>query len=141
MSLAINKQKMKYSKQGQRIVIYETDDDGNIIYYIDEEGNKIPLEKDTIIGFSEPIIFYANIAFSGGEAQSQEYGYDTSDYDAIIITDRNSVPFEKGDIIWLTSDVGHTDDGYVDNTTADFIVSGVKLALRSVKYMLKAVTK
>ena len=39
-----NKQKMFYSMQGEEIPIYETDVDGNIIYYEDEEGNRIPLE-------------------------------------------------------------------------------------------------
>ena len=39
--LDINKQIMKYSRQGQRQTIYETDEDGNIIYegYTDNDGN------------------------------------------------------------------------------------------------------
>ena len=39
--LDINKQNMKYSRQGQRTVVYETDSEGNIIYegYTDSEGN------------------------------------------------------------------------------------------------------
>ena len=53
--LDINKQSMKYSRQnGRRILIYEKDDEGNIVYagytdsdgnfvpYLDDEGNKIP---------------------------------------------------------------------------------------------------
>ena len=82
--LDINKQKMKYSRQGQRVTIYETDDDGNIIYegytdsegnftpYLDSEGNKIPRIKDEYVGYSLPVDFRANISFSGGEAQAEE---------------------------------------------------------------------
>ena len=44
MTLASNKQSMKYSLQGERIPIYETDENGNIIYYEDSGGNKIPME-------------------------------------------------------------------------------------------------
>ena len=39
---------MKYSRQGQRVTIYETDDDGNIIYegYTDSDGSFIPYLDD-----------------------------------------------------------------------------------------------
>lgn len=45
--------------------------------------------------FSEPVDFKANISFSGGEAQSKEYGFDTADFDAILLTDRNTLPIQK----------------------------------------------
>ena len=41
--LDINKQRMKYSQHGQRVTVYERDDDGEIKYYVDGDGNKIPL--------------------------------------------------------------------------------------------------
>ena len=39
--LDINKQAMKYSLQGQTVIIYERDDEGNILYegYTDREEN------------------------------------------------------------------------------------------------------
>lgn len=43
MSLEINKQSMKYASYGKEVEIYEKDDDGNIKYFITEEGQKIPL--------------------------------------------------------------------------------------------------
>ena len=46
MTLASNKQSMKYSLQGERVPVYETDENGNIIYYTDSDGNKIPMETD-----------------------------------------------------------------------------------------------
>ena len=147
--LDINKQAMKYSLQGQTVTIYERDDDGNILYYadndgepyLDSEGNKIPKILEEKTGFSEPVDFKANIAFSGGEAQSKEYGFDTADFDAILLTDRNMLPIQKGDLIWLNSKPTYTSDSLVDETSADFTIVGIKPALYSTKYMLKAVVK
>ncbi len=151
--LDINKQKMKYSLQGQNVTIYEKDDDGNILYegytdeegtfipYLDDEGNKIPKVLEEKTGFSEPVDFKANIAFSGGEAQTYEYGFNTADFDAIIVTDRQEYPFKKGDLIWLDSEPIYTSDELVDETSADFTIVGVKPALKSTKYMLKATVK
>lgn len=151
--LDINKQAMKYSLQGQTVTIYERDDDGNILYegytdtegnfipYPDDDGNKIPKVLSEKTGFSEPVDFKANISFSGGEAQSKEYGFDTADFDAILLTDRNMLPIQKGDLIWLDSKPTHTSDGLVDETSADFTIVGIKPALYSTKYMLKAVVK
>ena len=147
--LDINKQTMKYSLQGQTVTIYERDDDGNILYYtdndgnpyLDDEGNKIPKVFEEKTGFSEPVDFKANIAFSGGEAQSKEYGFDTADFDAILLTDRNMLPIQKGDLIWLDSKPTYTSDSLVDETSADFTIVGIKPTLYSTKYMLKAVVK
>ncbi len=147
--LDINKQAMKYSLQGQTLTIYERDDDGNILYYtdndgepyLDSEGNKIPKVLEEKTGFSKPEDFEASISFSGGEAQSKEYGFDTADFDAILLTDRNEFPLKKGDLIWLDNEPTHTSDGLVDETSADFTIVGIKPALCSTKYMLKAVVK
>lgn len=151
--LDINKQAMKYSLQGQTVTIYERDDDGNILYegytdtegnfipYLDDEGNKIPKVLEEKTGFSEPVDFKANIAFSGGEAQTKEYGFNTADFDAVLLTDREKYPLQKGDLIWLDNEPTYTDEGLVDETTADFTVVGVKPALTSTKYMLKATVK
>ena len=153
--LDINKQSMKYSRQGQRTVVYETDNDGNIIYegytdsggnfipYLDDDGNKIPRIKEEYIGYSLPVAFRANIAFSGGEAQAEEYGFNVADFDAVVLAKRNKFPFGKGDVIWLDSEVGYKDEdkAHVDELTADFIIVGVKPSLTSTKYMLKAQVK
>jgi hypothetical protein len=153
--LDINKQAMKYSQQGQRITIYEKDDEGNILYegytdnegnfipYLDDEGNKIPKIIGEVIGFSKPVDFKANIAFSGGKAKIEEFGFDTADYDAIMLTDRNKFPLKKGDLIWLDSEVEFTDgeNEVVDETSADFTIVEIKPALKSTKYVLKAVVK
>lgn len=153
--LDINKQSMKYSRQGQRTVVYETDNDGNIIYegytdsggnfipYLDDNGDKIPRIKEEYIGYSLPVDFRANISFSGGEAQAEEYGFNVADFDAVMLTERNEFPLILGDVIWFDSEVGYKDDAqaHVDELTADFRVVGIKLSLTSTKYMLKAQVK
>ena len=132
MSLEINKQSMKYASYGKEVEIYEKDDDGNIKYFVIDHKE---------ISYEEPVSFRANISFSGGEAQAKEYGFDVNDFDAIIVTDREAYLIKKSDIIWLDSKVEYTEDGYIDKTSADFTVVGVKPALRSTKYVLKAVVK
>lgn len=147
--LKINMQPMKYALQGQEVAIYERDEDGNILYYtdsdgnpyLDDSGNKIPKVLEEKIGFSEPVDFKASISFSGGEAQTKEYGFNTADFDAVLLTDREKYPLQKGDLIWLDSEPTYTDEGLVDETSADFTVVGVKPALKSTKYMLKATVK
>lgn len=147
--LKINMQPMKYALQGQEVAIYERDENGNILYYtdsdgnpyLDDNGNKIPKVLEEKTGFSEPVDFKASISFSGGEAQTKEYGFNTADFDAVLLTDREKYPLQKGDLIWLNNKPTYTDERLIDETTADFTVVGVKPALYSTKYMLKATVK
>jgi signal transduction histidine kinase len=86
--LDINKQLMKYSQHGQKVTIYEKDDDGNIKYYVDGDGNKIPLIADEKVGFSEPKEFYANISNKLSEVLVKEFGVDDSSTYVQIVTDK-----------------------------------------------------
>lgn len=123
--LRINRQKMKYSLQGERIEIYEKDDNGNIKFYESADGEKIPLVKKEIVGFSEPVIFYANISNKLSEVLAKQFGIDDSTNYAQIITDKGSLPIKAGDLIWKKSDVKYDEDGIVDSTSADYTVMGV----------------
>lgn len=123
--LDINKQKMKYSQHGQKVTIYEKDDDGNIKYYVDGDGNKIPLIADEKVGFSEPKEFYANISNKLSEVLVKEFGVDDSSTYVQIVTDKGYLPLKSGDVVWKKSEVGYDDSGLVDSTTADYEVKGV----------------
>lgn len=123
--LDINKQKMQYSRQGQRVIIYERDDDGNVKYYVDTDGNKIPLVVDEKIGFSEPVEFKANISNKLSEVLVKEFGIDDSSTYVQIVTDKGYLPLKSGDIVWKQSKVEHDSDGLVDPLTADYTVKGV----------------
>ncbi len=138
--LDINKQAMKYALQGQTVTVYEKDEDGNLKFYETEDGEKIYYTHEEI-GFSEPVDFWANISFDGGEAQNKEYGFNVADFDAVLLTDKGMYPFKKGDVIWLDGEPTKGENGLVDSTSADFTIVGVKPSLYSVKYMLKAVVK
>lgn len=123
--LRINKQKMKYSLQGERIEVYEKDDNGDIKFYESADGEKIPLVKKEIVGFSEPSIFYANISNKLSEVLAKQFGIDDSTNYAQIITDKGSLPIKAGDLVWKKSDVKYDEDGIVDSTSADYTVMGV----------------
>lgn len=135
--LEINKQEMKYSSQGKRISVYKRDGngdivyqsyvdaDGNTIFYLDENGEKIPTIIDERIGFSEPQTFYANISNKLSEVLVKEFGIDDSSTYVQIVTDKGYLPLKAGDVVWKKSEVGHDADGLVDSTTADYTVKGV----------------
>lgn len=123
--LDINKQLMKYSQHGQKVTIYEKDYDGNIKYYVDGDGNKIPLIADEKVGFSEPKEFYANISNKLSEVLVKEFGVDDSSTYVQIVTDKGYLPLKSGDVVWKKSEVGYDDSGLVDSTTADYEVKGV----------------
>lgn len=171
-----NQQKMFYGLQCEQVPIYETDIDGNIvfdhytdgdgneIYYLDENGEKIPLPTgETLIAYDDAVEFSGNIAMSGGEAEAKEYGIDVSNYDAILIVEKKKLPIDETAVIWLDS-VPQQLEGtinlknypsneempdkqkylkqkYIDGKTADFRVLAVKQSLNSTKYVLGRITK
>lgn len=143
-TLAKNKQKMYYALLNNEIPVYERDADGNIIYYTDADGNKIPLETgETELGYSEPVEFFGNIALSGGESEAVEYGIDVSAYDATLIVDKNAIPLTETSLIWFESEVGYkdTDKTIVDQNSADYKVLEVKPSLNVSKYILGKMNK
>nr|DAF78377.1 MAG TPA: hypothetical protein [Caudoviricetes sp.] len=144
MTLQSNKSQMFYALQGAPSPVYERDEEGNIIYYEDGDGNKIPLETgETEVGYSLPVEFWGNIAMSSGEAQPAEFGLDVSQYDAILIMSKGEIPIDETSLIWYQNEPGYKDTGetLVDPNTADFRVVSVKPSLNMVKYVLKRITR
>ena len=128
MTLASNKQSMKYSLQGERAPIYETDENGNIIYYTDSDGNKIPMETgEYATGYSQPVPFFANINNKLNEVVWKDFGIDDSTNYAQIIASKDELPLKVGSVIWKKSEVGYKDDDktIVDEMTADYTVKGI----------------
>lgn len=123
--LDINKQLMKYSQHGQRVTIYEKDEDGNIKYYVDGDGNKIPLIADEKIGYSEPKEFCASISNKLSEVFVKEFGIDDSSVYAQIVTDAGKLPLKSGDLVWKKSEVEFDSDNLPEPTSADYTVMGV----------------
>ena len=122
--LDINKQDMKYSRHGEKVTIYERDENRDI-KYIEVAGEKIPVVLRETTGFSEPVSFSANISNKLSEVLVKEFGIDDSSSYCQIVTDKGYLPIKAGDIIWKKSDVGRDSDGLVDDKTADYVVKGV----------------
>ena len=139
-----NKQKMYYALLDKEIPIYEKDNGGNIIYYTDADGNKIPLETgETELGYSKPVQFFGNISLSGGESEAVEYGIDVSAYDATLIVNKDILPIDETSLIWFKSKIGYkdTDETIVDANTADYKVLEVKPSINESKYILGKMIK
>lgn len=125
--LNINKQKMKYSLQSERVPIYEKDDKGNI-KYITVDGEKVPVETGEYeIGYTSPVTFYANISNKLDEALMKEFGVDNSTDYAQIVTNKGYLPLAVGSVIWKRSPVGYKyiELGIPDALTCDYTVKGV----------------
>lgn len=116
---------MWYSQHGQRITVYEKDDDGNIKYYEDADGNRIPLISDEKIGYSDPKEFYANISNKLSEVLVKEFGIDDSSTYVQIVTDKGYLPLKAGDLVWKKSEVEFDAGNLPEPTSADYTVKGV----------------
>lgn len=128
MVLEQNQQKMYYSLQDGQIPIYEsyTDDDGNIIYILDDDGNKIETgEYQT--GYTKPIPFNACINNKLNEVVWQDYGIDDSTNYAQILVSKGTLPLKAGSVIWKKSEIAYKDNDNTipDESSADYTVKGV----------------
>ena len=141
--LARNRQKLKYSLQNGEIPVYQTDNDGNIIYE-DIDGVKVPIETGEYeIGYSKPVDFMANIAMSGGEAEAQEFGLSVSDYNAVVVCIKDAFPITETSLIWHKSKPVYkdTEQTIIEPNSADYRVIKVSESLNFVKYVLKRIEK
>lgn len=169
-TLRKNKQSMMYALQLGTVPIYQTDNDGNVIYdhyedsegniidYVDENGNKTPLYTgEEEIVFSTPQPFMANISESGGESTALEYGLSPEDYTAVLVIAKNAVPLVEGALIWanskpkykyggeeVTYDIGGKEVTTTapEQTSADYMVKKTpKMPLNFAKILLDAIVK
>lgn len=152
-----NETDMKYATYLVSAPIFQTDNDGNIEYFTDTEGNRYPMdtgEKENIYGNVGN--FSANISKSNDEGTATEYGMSSADFSAILILQRG-YPVKKGDYIWVESPMQYKYNGEeVDVTlkggetvrtkvavveSADYQVVGVPDSLNVGKILLKSVNK
>lgn len=139
-SLRKNTQPIHYAIYSEEIKVYKRDENGNI-EYVEIDGEQCPIELGTVAGYNEPVLFYANIAMSSGEAEAREYGMNISDYEAVIVTTRMDLPLTETSIIWWGSEPQYNADGTVDGDSADYSVLAVKPSLNGMKYLLKKLLK
>lgn len=168
-TLRKNQSLLKYSNQAAIVPAFETDengnikfwsyidDDGNEFFYEDTDGNKIPMFADsgTETLYGEPVNFMASIAMSGGEAESVEYGLSITEYEAVAIVQRGTVPLTEGSLIWFQSKPEYISEEpihilvndeeisgkFAKRTSADFFVKKIVPSQHFDKYILGAVNK
>lgn len=135
-----NQQPLHYATYSEEIKVYKRDENGNI-EYVEIDGEQCPIELGTVAGYNEPVLFYANIAMSGGEAEAREYGFDIGSYEAVLVTTDKSLPISETSRIWHTTEPKINTDGTVDGDSADYSVLAVKSSLNGMKYLLKKLPK
>lgn len=172
-TLLKNKQSMYYALQIGKVPIYNRDEngeiiyehyedsDGNIIYYLDENGNKIPSDTgETKIIYGTPQEFDANIAESGGEAEAQTFGLSVADYEAVALYSKGEYPIVIGALVWrdsepkceyehevpfeIENDKGEKETVYStvpDEFSADFRVIKTPTSQNFTRAILKAIVK
>ena len=129
-----NKQTLYYANQDREVPITET--------YYDDEGNAYELDTgETELVYGEPIEFYGNIAMSGGEAEAQEYGLSLSDYEAILVVSKNTLPLTETSLIWHVTKPTKGIDGNTDEYSADYRIVKISPSLNFDKYVLRKVVK
>ena len=158
MVLRQNETPMKYAQYIGSMPVYETDEDGNVRYYTDSEGNRYPMDTgETEDIYGNVTDMSANISMSGGDAEPVEYGLSVADYQAVLVTGRNAYTLKEGDYIWATSPVQYEYNGeevelpvkggdkvttkVVKVETADYQVMKKSDSLNFTKFILKAVNK
>lgn len=129
-----NKQKLWYSLFNKQIPIYD--------YYEDSEGNRIQIDTgETRLVYDEPVSFFGNIAFSGGETEGVEYGIDTSQYSAVLVVDKGMLPIDETSLIWHDTEPKYDSENNVDGSSADYKVVKITPSLNSIRYVLERVVK
>lgn len=129
-----NKQTLFYANQDRLVPIYET--------YIDEDGNEYQLDTgETKLVYGEPIKFKGNIAMSGGEAEAQEYGVSLSDYSAVLVVAKGTLPITETSRIWYENEPKKDIDGNTDEYSADYRIVKISPSLNVDKYVLQKVVK
>lgn len=172
-TLRRNQQSMYYALQIGEVPIYARDNDGNIIYqsytdsdgneifYLDDDGNKIPMDTgESMIIYGTPQEFNANIAESGGEAEAQTFGLSVADYEAVALCEKGAYPIVIGSLVWRDSkpkceydhevpfEIENADGEKVtvystvpEETSADYRVIKTPTSLNFTRAILKAIVK
>lgn len=156
-TLRKNQQRLMYALQLGEIPQFEIDENGNILYYEDDDGNRYPLATGNFeVMFGEANEFMGNIAMSGGEAEAVEYGLSVEQYSAVIVAERGAIPLVEGAIIWYTSTPQYKYNGdevtveindeiirgrFTEKTSSDFVVMKKSTSLNVDKFILEAVNK
>ena len=137
-TLSKNKQKMKYALYQEEIIIYETDENGNIVY-IEVDGEQVPVEASRKSGYGEPIEFKANIySIGSGNVTIEGFGTDEHNYKTAIVCAKNEFPFDNQTIFFYKSEPEYNDLGELKPESADYRIDYINdTDLNQDEYVLK----
>lgn len=100
----------------------------NTLYYalyngkeevVDENGD---FTGEYIIGYSAPVVFYANISAGKGSAQADIFGVNV-DFTRTISTTDLSLPITETSLVWYETKPKILEDGRADPESADYKVA------------------
>lgn len=119
----------------------------NTLYYalyngkeevVDENGD---FTGEYIIGYSAPVVFYANISAGKGSAQADIFGVNV-DFTRTISTTELSLPIRETSLVWYETEPKLLADGRADPESADYKVAAPPAAgLNELVIALKARAK
>lgn len=143
-TLKRNTQKLYYANLIESEIVYKLDEHGNkIVAYVDDTETP-PVTYYEELGVSEehyeePQEIRINIAQSNGDTVEREYGLSEGAYEAKLITDRGKYPIKESALIWHKSEPQTLPNGYADPTTADYRVISINESLNVDKFVLDKV--
>ena len=139
-SLERNKQTLYYALYGTKIIEYEKDEDGNILY-VDINGVQVPIEKSVTTGYSTPVKFRANISAGKGDSETAVFGT-SLDFTRTISSCDMTVPIKQTSLVWYETIPVLNADGTANKDSADYsIAAPIAKSLNSLTIALKAITK
>lgn len=120
---------MWYSLQNGKDPIYKLDEDGNIVYITDDEGNQVPVETGEYkISYTDPVEFKGYVGSQLENAIMRAWGSDNTNNFAVLVVDKKEkdenntlLDFQNGAIIWRKK----APVVPFDFTTAEYTVDGV----------------
>lgn len=121
-SLKKNKQKLYYATYSEEIKVYQSDENENIVYVDDGDGNLIPIEIGSAPGYNTPVLFHTNISAGKGSAQEEVFGTGI-DFTRTISTTDMTCPIDELTLLWIDVPIAYLADGTVDPDSADYKVA------------------
>ncbi len=120
------KQPMFYSTHHEGQPVYETDEEGNIVYDIMPDGERLPRQiGEDPEGYDTPVKFFNSITGSLTAEELQAFGVEARGK-AKMTYRKGEFPFTVGVLIWKNKPIGYTEDGRVDEASADYRIIGIQ---------------
>lgn len=136
-----NKQKLYYALvSGDQQPIYQTDDDGNIVYQ-EIDGEQVPVETgDWETPYDLPVQFYGNInTGNAGYTIARAYGISSGNFDAVLCMRKGELPIDVTSLIWYDREPVIRANGTVDPKSANYSVRRIPPCLDEICYLLRKV--